>query len=175
MVMTKKVALDDIYIRTELKPGDLGYVMYLHGKLYSEEHDFGIGFESYVGASLHEFYQSYDPTRDRVWFAEHNDIIVGFLFLQHRDNNAAQLRYFLIKPAYRGIGLGKKMMNLFMESLRTSGYGSAYLLTTEGLTESAALYKRHGFKLTDQKFSTAFGKPLHEQRYELSAVDASSD
>jgi N-acetylglutamate synthase-like GNAT family acetyltransferase len=170
--MNAKVGLQDIRIRTELKPGDLGYVMYLHGKLYSEEHDFGISFESYVGASLHEFYSTYDPVRDRVWFAEHDNIIVGFLFLQHRENNAAQLRYFLIKPAYRGIGLGKKMMGLFMEFLHQSGYTSAYLLTTEGLPESAALYKRHGFKLTDQKFSTVFGKPLHEQRYELGVVNA---
>src|SRR5688572_19787367 len=92
------IALDDINIRTELKPGDLGYVMHRHGKLYSEEYGYGIGFETYVGFGLYEFYKNYDPSFDRVWIPEHNNTIIGFLLLMHRENKAAQLRYFYIEP-----------------------------------------------------------------------------
>jgi peptidyl-dipeptidase Dcp len=35
------------------------------------------------------------------------------------------------------------------------------------LSTAAFLYKRLGFKLTEEKESTAFGKPLKEQRYDL--------
>ena len=41
------ISLDDISIRTELRPGDIGYVTYMHGTLYSEEYGYRIQFESY--------------------------------------------------------------------------------------------------------------------------------
>jgi peptidyl-dipeptidase Dcp len=40
-------------------------------------------------------------------------------------------------------------------------------MTTRGLLAAAALYDRYGFKLTQEIPSTAFGKPVIEQRYEL--------
>ena len=162
--------IDDINIRTNLQSGDLGYVIYLHGKLYKEEYNYGIEFESYVAFGLHKFYHQYDPMKDRVWIAEHKNKIIGFLLLMHRENNTAQLRYFLIEPEYRGIGLGKKMMNLFMEFLRDFNYQSAYLWTTHELTTAASLYIRHGFKLTEEKLTNSFGKTLKEQRYDLFSI-----
>jgi peptidyl-dipeptidase Dcp len=140
---------------------------YMHELLYGTEYGYGIQFEIYVTAGLHEFYKQYDPTKDRVWICEHNKKMIGFLLLVHRDGNAAQLRYFLIEPEYRGIGLGKKLMELYMEFLYGSHYRSSYLWTTHELTAVASLYKRHGFKLTEEKQSTAFGNPLREQRYDL--------
>jgi ribosomal protein S18 acetylase RimI-like enzyme len=165
--MSKEISLSEISIRTEMRPGDLGYVVHRHGKLYGEEYDFGIAFETYVGAGLHEFYTNYDPERDRVWICEHAEKIVGFLLLMHRENNTAQLRYFYLEPAYRGVGLGKKLMQLYMEFLVSRGYQSSYLLTTHELHTAAALYMRHGFMLTEEKESAAFGRTLKEQRYDL--------
>ncbi len=161
------MTLSDITIRTSLKPGDIGYVTYRHGVLYEQEYNHGISFESYVAQGFHEFYKQYDPEKDRVWIAEHENRIVGFLLLMHRPNNAAQLRYFLIEPEYRSIGLGKKLMELYMAFYKEKGYTSSYLWTTHELEGAASLYKRHGFKLTEEMESTAFGKPLREQRYDL--------
>lgn len=158
---------ENMKIRTVLRPGDLGYVMYRHGKLYSEEYNYGISFETYVGAGLHEFYSNFNAEMDRVWICEHGDNIVGFLLLMHRENNTAQLRYFYLEPAYRGIGLGKKLMSLYMEFLQVRGYKSAYLWTTHEQEAAASLYMQYGFRLTDEKESTAFGKLVKEQRYEL--------
>jgi GNAT superfamily N-acetyltransferase len=163
-----KARLEDITIRNDLKPGDIGSVIYLHGSLYGSEYGYGIGFEAYVAAGLHEFYQSYDRSRDRVWICEHENRMVGFLLLMHRENDSAQLRYFLIQPEYRGIGLGKRLMNLFIQFLRQCNYRSAYLWTVDELPAAASLYKRHGFRLTEEKPASAFfGKPLREQRYDL--------
>src|SRR5215471_3443022 len=105
--------LDNISIRTELKPGDLGYVIHRHGKLYAEEYDYGLSFEMYVALGMHEFFKKYNPELDRVWICEHEEMIIGFLLLINRENNAAQLRYFYLEREYRGIGLGKKLMELY--------------------------------------------------------------
>jgi GNAT superfamily N-acetyltransferase len=157
---------NDITIRTELRPGDIGYVTYLHGKLYSEEYHYGIEFETYVSAGLAEFYKQYNSERSRVWVCEDGDKIIGFLLLLDRGE-AAQLRYFILLPEYRGLGLGNKLMKLYIEFMKSIGYTSSYLWTTHELPSAAHLYKKFGFTLTEEKQSEAFGKPLMEQRYDL--------
>ncbi len=165
--METKINLNDISIRTELNPGDIGYITYLHGYLYKKEYNYGITFETYVAKGLVEFYNNFDPKKDKAWICEHNGKIIGFLLLMHRENNSAQLRYFLLGPEYRGIGLGKKLMQLYMDFFNSCKYDSSYLWTTHELYAAASIYKRHGFILTEEKESTAFGKPLKEQRYDL--------
>jgi peptidyl-dipeptidase Dcp len=158
--------LEDIHIRHDLQPGDLGYVVYMHGNLYGREYHYGIPFEMYVATGLSEFYKKYNPEKERAWICEHDNRMIGFLLLMDRGDSA-QLRYFIIDPAYRGIGLGKKLMDLYIAFMNQCGYKSSYLLTTHELYAAASLYKRHGFKLVDEQESSLFGKPLREQRYEL--------
>jgi peptidyl-dipeptidase Dcp len=164
--MKPSIHLKDISIRTELQPGDIGYVTYLHGLLYQREYNFGIEFEAYVAKGLYEFYEKYDPATNRVWVCEHNGKIVGFMLLMNRGNEA-QLRYFIILPEYRGIGLGKELMKLYMEFLKACHYSKSYLWTTHELYTAAHLYKKHGFVLEEEKESSAFGKPLKENKYTL--------
>ena len=161
-----KVSLDNISIRTEFQSGDIGYVTYMHGALYHKEYNYGLPFESYVAKGLCEFYEKYNPHRNRIWACEHKDRMIGFLLLMDRGESA-QLRYFLIEPEYRGIGLGSKLLNLYMGFLHECGYEESYLWTTHELTTAAALYKRLGYKLTEEKESNSFGKLLTEQRYDL--------
>jgi N-acetylglutamate synthase-like GNAT family acetyltransferase len=164
----KTISLDDISIRTTIKPGDLGYVTYLHATLYKQEYDFGLEFEIYVAKTLAEFYEQYDVESNRFWICEHEEKIIGSIALMNRGESA-QLRYFLLLPEYRAIGLGKKMMSLCMEFMKQCNYRKCYLLTTDELGAAASLYTRHGFKLTKQTPSASFGKQLVEQRYDWSA------
>ena len=166
-----KPGLPDIEIRTDLRPGDIGAIIQMHGTLYGSEHGFGVQFESYVALGLHEFCAAYDPNRDRVWICEHGSRMIASMLLMHRASGTAQLRYFLIRPEYRGIGLGRRLMDLGMQFLRERGYRSVYLWTVDELPVAAALYRRYGFTLTEEKPSTVFGKALHEQRYDLVLPD----
>jgi peptidyl-dipeptidase Dcp len=165
--MERPVCLDDISIRTELRPGDIGYVIYLHGRLYKEEYNYGIAFEAYVALGMYEFHRQYDPWKDRVWICEHAGRIIGFLLLMHREGNMAQLRYFILEREYRGIGLGGRLMELYMEYFRRGDYRGSFLWTTHELVAAAHLYQRHGFVRTEEKASDAFGKSLYEVKYEL--------
>ncbi len=165
--MQEKIDISSVKIRNAFIPGDLGYVIHMHGRLYGIEHGYGIQFEMYVADGIREFFNRYDPHKDRIWLCEHNGKNIGSLFLMHRGKNAAQLRYFLLEPGFRGAGLGSKLMQLYMEFLKESGYRSSFLWTTHELAAAAKLYSKHGFRLTEEKESTAFGKPLREQRYDL--------
>ena len=106
-----ELSLKDITIRTDLRRTDLDHVALRHAVIYAEECQFGPGFETYVRESIDEFYAQYDPQKDCAWICEHNEKIVGFISLMHRPENTAQLRYFYLEKAYRGIGLGKKHLD----------------------------------------------------------------
>jgi peptidyl-dipeptidase Dcp len=165
--MTIKDKLDEITIRTQIVPGDIGYVTWMHGYFYQVEYNYGVGFEAYVAGGFYEFYKNYDPAWDRVWVAEQGKKIVGFLLLMRRDTTEAQLRYFIIDPEFRGIGLGKKMAGSFMEFLKEKKYKSCYLWTTNELFTAASIYHKMGFRLVEEKQSESFGKSLLEQKYQL--------
>lgn len=158
---------DEIKYRCELRPGDLGWVIHRHGAIYAAEHGYGIEFEVYVAEGLAEFRRSYDATRDRVWIAECDSRIVGFMLAMHRGDSSVQLRYFYLEPEFRGSGIGKRMMEEFADFVRSHGFSSAFLWTTNEQTSAASLYLRFGFREIERKFSTAFGKPLFEVKYEL--------
>lgn len=162
----KPVIPSNLSIRHDLRPGDLGTIIHLHGAMYAEENNYSLAFEAYVAAGLAEFYQQYDPERDRVWIVEDEGRIVGFLLLMHRGARSCQLRYFLLLKPYRGLGLGRKLMDEYMQWMNEKGYDHCYLWTTDELPAAASLYTRHGFNLTEEKPSAGFGKELKELRFD---------
>jgi peptidyl-dipeptidase Dcp len=137
----------------------------MHGALYEKEYHYGVEFEAYVAEGMAEFYRHYDGARDRVWIAEYDQRMIGFVLIMHRGE-AAQLRYFIVDPAFRGIGLGKKLVQLAMDFVRERGYRSCYLWTTSDLPTAIGIYGKHGFVLTEEKPSNAFARPVIEQRFE---------
>jgi peptidyl-dipeptidase Dcp len=159
--------LQDITIRTEIQPGDLGYVIHRHGVIYNKEYQYGVVFEAYVSKGIFELYKNYDVDKDCVWICEHGNRMVGFLALEHKENEAAQLRFFFIEPEYRGMGLGKKLMQLYMEFLKEKNYKRCFLWTVSDLGSALSLYQRYGFVLSEEVESDTFGKPVTEQRYDL--------
>ena len=165
--MKKPINPKDIIIRTELRAGDLGYVIHRHGIIYEAECGYDLSFEMYVAAGILEFHQNYDPARDRVWICERKGRIIGFVLLMHRGEKISQLRFFYLEAGYRGLGLGHKLMEKLKEFARKVGYRTIYLWTTHEQEVAISLYKRHGFALTEEKDSNAFGKSLREQKFEL--------
>ena len=169
MISRKNIALQDITIRNTLVPGDLGYIAYVHGELYAKECGYGLNFEAYVLKGLHEFAHEYNSEKDKVWICEFESKIIGFLIAQHRQN-AMQLRYFIFRPEFRGVGLGKKLLNEFKQFMIASGTTKAYLWTTNEQLAAIALYEKFGFFLSEEKPSNAFGKTLIERLYDLELV-----
>lgn len=157
---------NEITIRTDIRPGDIGMITYLHGISYKDEYNHGISFESIVAAGLSEFYGSYDRENERIWVVEDGTKIIGCLLLKNRGEKA-QLRYFFLKSEYRGLGLGNKLMQMFMDFAKDRNYKNVYLWTTNELDTAHHLYKKIGFKLTEEKPSEEFGKLLIEQRYDF--------
>jgi len=94
-------------IRHEMKPGDIGYLTYLHGTLYAKEYRYDQTFEAYVAHGLVEFVKSFNPYRDRIWLAEAEGRIVGSVAIVRSTKLDAQLRWYVVHPDYREEGSAK--------------------------------------------------------------------
>ena len=155
-----------INIRTELKPGDLGYITYLHGKIYAEEYGFDTSFEPYVARPLSDFSLS-ENQRQKIWIVETSDEIVGCIAIVDAGDNLAQLRWLLLTKEARGQGIGKKLMKYAIDFCSEQGFDGVFLWTVDLLVEAAGLYRSHGFKITEEKIHKLWGLMLNEQRYDL--------
>lgn len=158
--------LDEISVTNEFIPGILDFIIDMHGDIYKKEFGYTDKFKSVVAEGLHDFIESFNECRERMWVCRHNEKIVGFILLADRGKQA-QLRFFLVDQAYRGIGLGNKLMQSFFSFFNECGYDSAYLWTTAELETAAHLYRKFGFKLTEEIESVRFGKNVTEQKYEF--------
>jgi GNAT superfamily N-acetyltransferase len=153
-------------IRTNLKPGDLGALVHLHGAIYANEHGFDPTFEAYVAGPLSEFVLS-ASRRERLWIAEDDGHIVGCIAIVTASQTTAQLRWFLVVPDARGAGLGKRLLAEAVTFCKESGDRSVILWTVSALKAAARLYQSAGFRKVEEKPGRMWGVDVVEEKYEL--------
>lgn len=160
------VASDPISIRNELRPGDAGYLIHLHGWIY-QERGYNHRFEGYVCKTFYDFFEHYRPGKDRFWFAETEGNMIGAISIVEHSPSKAQLRWFLVHPQYRGTGLGSRLLNEAVDYCRAKKYRTVYLETTEDQQQAIGMYTKAGFVKVAEHPSNDWGKPLLELTYEL--------
>ena len=156
-----------IHIRSHLEPGDIGYITYLHGLLYSQEYGLDYTLEGYVAAGLAQFVQSFEARKDCLWIAETEGRMVGSIGIAGQAHGEAQLRWFLVHPACRGRGLGLTLLKNALQFCRERQFKSVLLWTFSDLEAAAHLYQSVGFHKTEQKTHPLWGRTLTEERYDL--------
>lgn len=157
---------DDIHIRNDLRPGDIGAIILLHGVLYAQEYGFDHSFEPYVAAPLAEFVKN-QTDRERIWIVERNKQVLGSVAIVKYAQTQAQLRWLILHPDLRGLGIGRKLVQEAVAFCRASGYASVFLWTIDFLAAALKLYIAAGFTLTETETHRIWGKTLTEERYEL--------
>jgi N-acetylglutamate synthase-like GNAT family acetyltransferase len=155
-----------VSIRHDLRPGDVGYMTYLHGTLYAPEQGWDHTFDAYVAIPLAEFAKSKSP-RERIWIVEKEGRIIGSAAIVKFSEKEAQLRWLLLHPEVRGRGLGRRLVEDALDFCRDVGYSSVFLWTVNTLPIAAQLYQSVGFKQTDELTHELWGSTVTEVRYEL--------
>jgi DNA-binding MarR family transcriptional regulator/ribosomal protein S18 acetylase RimI-like enzyme len=162
----KNIKLEDITIRHRMKAGDIGYITYMHGWIYKEEYNYTTVLEGYVAKSFYDFLVNYNAEKDRLWLAEHNNEIVGSIgIVGHGDR--AQLRWFLIHPNYRGLKLGKRLMDEAIQFCKQKDYKTVFLDTTDDLDKAVSMYTNAGFVKISEKENHTWADDLMELELEL--------
>lgn len=127
-----------ISIRHELRAGDIGCIIYLHGTLYSKEEGWDHTLEAYVAESLAHFAKSHSSS-ERIWIVEKDKRVVGSIAIVKFSDSIALQRWLLLEPKVRGIGLGRRLVEDAVAFCKSSGYTSVLLWTFEGLVAAEKL------------------------------------
>jgi GNAT superfamily N-acetyltransferase len=165
MSETRQQATKELTIRTDVRPGDLGMIVHLHGVIYAREYGLDHTFEPYVAKPLSDFVLA-GPDAGRIWIAEQSGRTVGSIAIV-RAGEEAQLRWFLLDPTVRGQGLGRRLMTEAMSYCRSQLFSSVYLWTFDELAEALALYRKHGFEVREHRKAHIWGRERTELRMEL--------
>ena len=177
-------------------PGDLGWVVMVHGEDYAGEFGWDATFEALVARIVADYATQTDAAtanpveaadaatdsvaadaatdsaaadRSGAWIAELDGERVGCVFCVPYDETTAQLRVLLVRRQARGHGLGGALVDACLDFARDQGYQRVRLWTTDVLTAARRIYLDRGFHLVDeQPRRRTFGADLVTQTYELS-------
>lgn len=149
------------------RPGDMGWVVQAHGRIYFQEYAWDERFEALVADIAAKFVQNLDPSRERCWIAETDGEPVGSVFVVKQSKTVAKLRLLLVEPKARGQGLGRRLVEECIAFARAKGYRRLVLWTQSNLAAARAIYRACGFRLKRSEKHAAFGVKLTGEYWEL--------
>ncbi|PNH38272.1 hypothetical protein VD0004_g8540 [Verticillium dahliae] len=142
------------------RPGFLARCLDMHMTYYPAITGWGLAFETALARDFGDILArlASSPT-SQVWAAlGPDDGILGTVLLDARDADAdagvagaaprrrsAQLKGFIIDPAARGLGVGRKMLDAVMAHVRAAGVEEVMLHTMGSLGAAVHLYRGAGF------------------------------
>ncbi|TMR88224.1 MarR family transcriptional regulator [Nonomuraea basaltis] len=147
------------YVIRPPRTGDLGWVVYRHGELYSREYGWGTTFEQTVAKIVGEL----DFTKDAGWIAEAGGERAGCVFYVRQDDTTAKLRMLLVEPSARGMGIGRRLVEECLRHARAEGCKRITLWTRDCLVSARRIYQAAGFQLEAEEKGTENGIELTEQ------------
>jgi RimJ/RimL family protein N-acetyltransferase len=156
-------------IRRELRPGDYGAIIELHGRLYAAEYGVDSSFEAHVAASVtRAAMRGFPREREQLWVVESDGAFAGSIALTDEDGETGMIRWVLLDPSLRGGGVGTRMVSEVVEFARQAGYARLELETFSELETAARIYRSHGFRVTSEETGPRWGSDqITYQHYEL--------
>jgi DNA-binding MarR family transcriptional regulator/N-acetylglutamate synthase-like GNAT family acetyltransferase len=154
------------YVLRAHRPGDMGWIVAAHGRLYAEEYGWD-GHEALIVDIVSEFLKTFDRKREHCWIAEQDGENVASVMLVKKSPTVAQLRAMLVVRNARGLGIGTRLVEECIRFARSAGYKTIRLWTQSILTEARHIYAKAGFRCVDRKRHRAFGKQLVAETWEL--------
>ena len=152
------VSLSEISLR-KFTNEDIAIVLEKHKSLYDEE--FGFHPEEFgkmVSSGLDELALK----KGMVWIAEYqrhasktaqdgaevgteSPVWAGSVAIVPLDDSTGRLRFMLIDPAFRGCGLGGRLLQTALDYCRQQNYRRLTLTTTADCRAAHQLYRKNGF------------------------------
>lgn len=154
----------------EHRPGDIGWVISAHGRLYAEDYGWDASFEALVAEIAAKFLREFRPGQERCFIAEWGEAPAGSAFVVRESDEVAKLRLVLVEKRAQGLGLGKALVDEAIAFARAAGYRRMMLWTNDILHAARHIYVAAGFRLVAEERHHSFGQDLVGQNWELVLV-----
>lgn len=147
--------------------GELGWLVHRQAVLYHLEQGWNGEFETLI-ARLYADYETAAGPKS-LWIAEQEGEVAGSVYVLPATDrqDTAQLRMLYVEPMFRGLGIGRKLVDLAVAFARSSGYGRIILWTQDCLMSARRIYQGAGFTLEREEQHHAFGADLNGQFWGL--------
>lgn len=103
----------------------------------------------------------YGPPTGCLLLARTDRELVGCVAIRKQDTVICEMKRLYIKPPYRGLGLGRRLVKSAIRSAQKLGYSRMVLDTLPGMTEAQSLYESLGFR----EVKGYYANPLKGVRY----------
>ncbi len=114
---------------------------------------------------------AYAPPKGGLWFARADGEIAGVAGVRPFKDGLCEMKRLWVRPAFRGLGLGRRLAERTIAAARAAGYRAMCLDTLGRLTAARAMYEDLGFR----EITAYYDNPLDDVCYlelELSAPSA---
>lgn len=155
------------FILRDPVPGDLGWIVHQHGRLYAQEYGFDWTFEALVAGIVGQYVQHLVPEKEHCWVAEREGRVIGSVFVVRQDDETAKLRLLYVDPSARGLGLGRRLVDECILFARARGYRRMVLWTNDILLAARSIYQKAGFELVASEPHHSFGRDLVGETWRL--------
>jgi putative acetyltransferase len=107
---------------------------------------------AYSDAATQAMYAQYQQPRSVYFVIEDQGEVIGGAGigpLDHPDADLCELQKMYFKPAARGKGMGRQLMDKCLEAAQNFKYQRVYIETMDNMYEAQKLYKKVGFELLE--------------------------
>ena len=160
------VSEDEIIIRLP-QPGELGWIIHVHGRYYAEMFGWYGEFECIVAKIVVDYLSSESRDRQACFIAELNGQRVGSIMLTESGFSEGKLRVLFVTADARGKGIGSLLIKAVLHKAAAAGYESLSLWTTNNQKTARELYKKFGFAMVSSDPNTTFARGSNDEQWKM--------